>query len=309
MWKLLAVGAVGVQGIAVPTIELEKGVYFPMVGLGTWQYNNTQAQQAVAMALDMGYDMIDTANVYGNQVGIGAALKASKRLRSSYFITTKINGGLDFDGATAALNQNIQQLGVDYVDLTLTHFPASWDGKGGKAMRQAGWKALEAFKKAGKTKSIGVSHYCKSHMEDILEINTTAIALNQVEYHIGMIPWGDNSTDYMEYDRSVGVTYMSFSTLCGPCGTNELVNGPLVTGIGAKYGKTGAQVSLKWAVQQGIPVVPKSIDPGHLAENLDLFGGWELSDDDMKVLSSQKSPVPAGGGGIQPPASGDCVVV
>jgi diketogulonate reductase-like aldo/keto reductase len=280
-----------------------------MVGLGTWQYNNTQAQAAVTMALDMGYTMLDTANVYGNQVGIGQALKASKRLRSSYFITTKINGGLDFDAATAALNENIQQLGVDYVDLTLTHFPASWDGKGGKAMRQAGWKALEAFKKAGKTKSIGVSHYCKSHMEDILEINTTTIALNQVEYHIGMIPWGNNATDYMEYDRSIGVTYMSFSTLCGPCGTNELVNGPLVTGIGAKYGKTGAQVSLKWAVQQGIPVVPKSNDPAHLAQNLDLFAGWELSDDDMKVLNSQKSPVPAGGGGIQPPASGDCVVV
>jgi diketogulonate reductase-like aldo/keto reductase len=304
MWKLLSL--VAVHG-AVPTIELEPGVFFPMVGLGTWQYNNSQAQTAVGLALNMGYTMIDTANVYGNQVGIGAALKASKRLRSSYFITTKINGGLDFDAATAALNQNLQELGVDYVDLTLTHFPASWDGKGGKAMRQAGWKALEAFKKAGKTKSIGISHYCKSHVADILEINTTAIALNQVEFHIGMIPWGDNATDYMDYDRSIGVTYMSFSTLCGPCGTNELVAGPLVTGIGAKYGKSGAQVSLKWAVQQGIPVVPKSSDPGHLAENVDLFG-WELSDDDMRVLNSQKSPVPAGGGGVQPPASGDCVI-
>jgi len=307
MWKLLALGAVGVQG-AVPTIELEPGVFFPMVGLGTWLYNNTQAQTAVSMALDMGYTMIDTANVYGNQVGIGSALKASKRLRESYFITTKINGGLDFDAATAALNENLQQLGVEYVDLVLTHFPASWEGQGGKAMRQAGWKALEAFKKARKTRSIGISHYCKNHVEDILEINTTAIALNQVEYHIGMIPWGVNATDYMEYDRSIGVTYMSFSTLCGPCGTDELVNGPLVTGIGAKYGKTGAQVSLKWAIQQGIPVVPKYSDPVHLAENLDLFNGWVLSDDDMKVLNSQKSPVPAGGGGVQPPASGDCVV-
>ena len=170
MFKLFALGAVGVQAIVVPTIELEAGVYFPMVGLGTWQYNNSQAQAAVTTALNMGYTMIDTANVYGNQVGIGAALKASSRARSSYFITTKINGGLNFDDATTALNQNLQQLGVDYVDLTLTHFPASWEGQGGKAMRQAGWKALEAFKKAGKTKSIGVSHYCKSHMQDMLEI-------------------------------------------------------------------------------------------------------------------------------------------
>jgi diketogulonate reductase-like aldo/keto reductase len=295
-----------VVAVVVPTIELEPGVFFPMVGLGTWQYNDSQAEAAVALALNLGYTMFDTANVYGNQEGIGRALKASPRLRSSYFITTKINGGLNFDDATAALNQNIQQLGVDYVDLTLTHFPADWDGHGGKAMRQAGWKALEAFKKAGKTKSIGVSHYCKSHMLDILEINTTAIALNQVEYHIGMLPWGDNATDYKDYDHSIGVTYMSFSTLCGPCGTDELINGPLVTGIGAKYNKTGAQVSLKWAVQQGIPVVPKSSDPAHLAENIDLFNGWRLSADDMQTLNAQKSPPPAMH--LQPPASGDCVI-
>jgi len=289
---------------SVPQIELEPGVFFPIVGLGTWQYNDTQAEAAVTAAFAAGYSMIDTANVYDNQVGISRALKASGRARSSYFITTKINGGLDFDDATTALNQNLQQLGVDYVDLVITHFPASWEGAGGKAMRQAGWKALEAFKKAGKAKSIGVSHYCKSHVQDILEINTTVIALNQVEYHIGMLPWGDNATDYKDYDRQIGVTYMSFSTLCGPCGTDELINGPLVTGIGAKYGKSGAQVSLKWAVQQGIPVVPKSSDPLHLAQNLDLFGSWTLSAQDMQVLNSQNSPPPALH--LQPPRSGDC---
>jgi len=281
-------------------------VFFPMVGLGTWLYNEKQAELAVGLALDMGYDLIDTANVYANQPGIGRALKASKRLRSSYFITTKVNGGLSHDEATAALNQNLEQLGVDYVDLTLIHFPASWEGVGGKAGRQTEWKALEAFKKAGKSRSIGISHYCKSHVMDILEINTTAVALNQVEYHIGMPYWGDNSTDYKEYDQSVGITYMSFSTLCGPCGTDELVNGPLVTNIGKKYGKTGAQVSLKWAVQQGIPVVPKSSDPVHLAENLDLWDGWVLSQEDMAVLNAQKSPPPAVH--VQPPRSGDCDV-
>jgi len=277
-----------------------------MVGLGTWQYNDSQAEAAVALGLQVGYTMFDTANVYANQVGIGRALKASKRARTSYFITTKINGGLKFDEATAALNQNLQQLGVDYVDLTLTHFPASWEGAGGKALRQEGWRALEAFKKAGKTRSIGVSHYCKNHIQDILEINTTTIALNQVEYHIGMDYWGDNSTDYKDYDRQVGITYMSFSTLCGPCETDELINGALVTGIGKKYGKTGPQVSLKFAVQQGIPVVPKSSDPLHQAQNLDLFDEFTLSADDLKVLLSQKSPPPALH--LQPPASGDCAV-
>jgi len=290
---------------AVPTIELEPGVLFPIVGLGTWQYNDSQAENAVTLGFQNGYTMLDTANVYGNQAGIGRALKASGRARGTYFITTKINGGLKFDEATAAINQNLQLLGVDYVDLTLTHFPASWEGAGGKALRQEGWRALEAAKKAGKTRSIGISHYCKSHVQDILEINTTTIALNQVEYHIGMEYWGDNSTDYKDYDRQVGVTYMSFSTLCGPCETDELVNGALVTGIGKKYGKSGAQVSLKFAVQQGIPVVPKSSDSAHQKENLDLFD-FTLSDEDMKLLMAQKSPPPALH--LQPPASGDCAV-
>jgi len=276
------------------------------VGLGTWQYNDSQAETAATLALEMGYTHIDTADDYGNQVGIGRALKASSRARDSYFLTTKIDGGLTYDQASAALAKNLDQLGVTYVDLTLIHFPATWEGVGGKALRQAEWRALEAFKKAGKTRSIGVSHYCKSHLQDILEINTTYIALNQVEYHIGMDYWGDNSTDYKHYDRQIGVTYMSFSTLCGPCGTDELVNGALVTGIGKKYGKTGAQVSLKFAVQQGIPVVPKSSDPVHLRENIDLFDEWTLSADDMNVLISQKSPPPAMH--LQPPASGDCAV-
>lgn len=304
---LLALSAAAAVATVVPTIEIERGVYFPMAGLGTWQYNDSVAEDAVTKALNAGYTNIDTANVYGNQVGIGRALAKSSRARDSYFITTKINGGLNFADATAALNQNLDQLGLSYVDLVLTHFPAAWDGTGGRAMRIEGWKALEAFKAAGKTRSIGVSHYCKNHLEDILAINTTAIALNQVEFHIGMIPFGDNATDFMGYDRQVGVTYMSFSTLCGPCGTTELVNGPLVTGIGKKYGKTGAQVSLKWAVQQGIPVVPKTNDPIYLQENMDLFS-WSLSDEDMATLSASRSPPPCGGGTSYPGQSGDCEI-
>jgi len=267
---LLVLSAVlGVVAGVVPTIELEPGVVFPLVGLGTGGYNDTIAEAAVRLAFQLGYSMVDTANIYKNQVGIGRALKALNRSRSSYFITTKIMGGLTYDQALQQLNENVQQLDIEYVDLTLAHFPSDLDLKGGKELRQQGWKAMEAFKKAGKTRSLGVSHYCKRHIQDILEINTTVVALNQVEYHIGMLPWGPNATDDKDWVQSVGVHYMSFSTLCGPCDTDELVDGPLVTGIGKRYGKSGAQVSLKWAVQQGIPVVPKSRDAPHLAENLE----------------------------------------
>ena len=141
-----------------------------MSGIGTWQYNNSVAEAAVALALSLGYTHIDTAIGYDNQEGIARALKASSRPRSSYFLTSKIPGGLSQSDAMQQLEESIQQLGVDFVDMMLVHFPATWGGKGGKAMRQAGWKALEDFYKAGKARAIGVSHFCESHIADVLEI-------------------------------------------------------------------------------------------------------------------------------------------
>ena len=149
-------------------------------GIGTWQYNNSVAEAAVALALSLGYTHIDTAIGYDNQEGIARALKASSRPRSSYFLTSKIPGGLSQSDAMQQLEESIQQLGVDFVDMMLVHFPATWGGKGGKAMRQAGWKALEDFYKAGKARAIGVSHFCESHIADILEIATVMPAVNQV---------------------------------------------------------------------------------------------------------------------------------
>ena len=128
----------------------------------------------------------------------------------------------------------------------------------------------------------------------------------QVEFHIGMGSGGVNSTDGLKFMREKGVAFLSFSTLCGPCGADaheELINGPLVSQIGAKYKKSGAQVSLKWAVQQGIPVVPKSANPTHLKENLDLFG-WSLTKEEMATLSAATSPPVTGGGDGH--TSGDC---
>ena len=191
----------------------------------------------------------------------------------------------------------------------LVHFPASWSGVGGKAMRQAQWRAMEAFAKAGKARSIGISHYCRKHLDDVLEIASIAPAVNQVQYHVGMGTAGPNATDDKEYMLKRGVTYESFSPLCGPCDgadRTELISGKLVTSIGAKYGKTGAQVALKWQVQQGIPVIPKSSNPTHIAQNLDLFS-WTLSDEDMAALTAAKSPPVAGATGpAGEPTSGDC---
>eukprot|EP01046_Picozoa_sp_COSAG06_P007445 COSAG06_NODE_364_length_16784_cov_21.917231_4_plen_410_part_00 len=276
---------VGVSAAAgIPTVTIGKDakgapVQLPMSGIGTWQYNDTVAEAAVALALTLGYTHIDTAIGYDNQVGIAKALKASTRPRESYFVTSKIPGGLDYADATKQLEQSIQQLGLPYVDMMLVHFPATWGGKGGKELRQAGWKALEDFYKAGKTRAIGISHYCEAHIADILEVATVLPAVNQVQYHVGMgapSTSGLNMTDMpapskpSEQPSYKGIIYQSFSPLCGPCGTTELIDGPLVTSIGKAHGKSGAQVSLKWQIQRGIPVIPKTHQKEYMLENIDL---------------------------------------
>eukprot|EP00040_Diaphanoeca_grandis_P005713 m.34181 g.34181 ORF g.34181 m.34181 type:complete len:320 (-) comp16941_c0_seq1:24-983(-) len=291
----------------IPTKTIAPGVELPMAGLGTWQYNESEAKDAVLTALNLGYTHIDTALGYYNQQGIGEAVIESKRDRSSFFVTSKIPGGLNYSAATAALELSISQLQMTYVDLMLVHYPATWGNVGGKEMRQEGWRALEDFHKSGKARAIGISHFCEQHIKDIMEIATVKPAVNQVQFHVGMGGDGPNGTDSRDYCNAQDITYESFSPLCGPCGEAnhmELINGTLVTGIGTKYGKSGAQVSLKWQVQQGIPVIPKTSNPKHMLENVDLFT-WTLSDEDMTTLTAAKTPDVAG---TAPGYSGDCQV-
>lgn len=304
----LASNAFGLEtpALNIPTLEIAPGVKLPMAGLGTWQYNDTEAYQASLLALSLGYTHIDTALGYYNQQGIAKAIKESGRARDSFFITSKIPGGLPYDNATQTLDVALSQLELDYVDLMLVHYPASWSGVGGKALRQAEWKAMEAFHKAGKAKAIGISHYCENHIADILEIATVPPAINQLFFHVGMATQGLNMSDMpfpnkpSEQPSYKGVYYQSFSSLCGPCGSTELINGTLVTEIGKAHGKSGAQVSLRWVVQQGIPVIPKTHRKDYMLENVDIFD-WELTDAEMAKLSAATSPQTG-------PTSGDCDV-
>jgi len=300
---------------SIPTMQIAPGVNIPMVGLGTWQYNNSVAEAATTIALGLGYTHIDTALGYRNQEGIAKALKASPRPRDSYFITSKIPGGLSYDDAMSQLNESVAQLGLDYVDLMLVHFPATWGGQGGPAARKAQWRAMQDFQKMGKAKSIGVSHYCERHLDELLALDGVKPAINQVEFHVGLGTSGLNTTDMpfptkpSEQPSYRGVVYQAFSSLCGPCETpsgepdKSLVSGAFVTAIGKKYGKSAAQVSLKWVVQLGIPVLPKASRKDYQQENIDLFD-WELSEEDMAALTAHATPndIPSPGG------SGDCSV-
>lgn len=300
MAKMFATLAMTAATLDIPTKEIVPGVHMPMSGLGTWLYNNTVAEAAVSMALAYGTRSLDTAQTYGNQAGVGAAIKASGVPRKEIFLTTKVDGGQGEDGTVAAHEENLRLLGLDYVDLLLVHFPCNWDGVTGcsAAGRQATWRGLESLYTAGKARAIGVSHYCQHHLQDVLDIATVPIAINQQEWHVGM---GTDPEGVVSFCNAHGITYQSFSPLCGPCGSEELITGDLVTGIGAAHGKSGAQVALKWLVNNGSPVISKTSNPKHLAENMDLFG-WELTPSEMESLSNATSPPSA------EPVSEDCKI-
>ena len=221
----------------------------PMIGLGTWQYNDTLAQASLATAFSMGYRHVDTAYGYENQVGVGKALAASGLPLNELFITSKVPGGLNASATTAALDASLVQLGVAQVDLMLLHWAAKT-----KAARQAQWLALEAWAKQGKARAIGLSHYCKYQTQDVLEVATLPVALNQNQYHVGM--GGDTQPRLHDkaFMEQSGILYEAYSSLCGPCDPPDnkaLITGPLVSSIGKVHNKTGAQVALRWVVQQG----------------------------------------------------------
>jgi diketogulonate reductase-like aldo/keto reductase len=300
----------------IPVVDIGVDVYgerveLPLVGAGTWQYNDTIAYQSVCQALEAGYTLIDTAFGYGNQKGVGMAIRdCFHGSRSDLFVMTKVPGGLTAPEVHAAHAQNLFQLGLDYVDHLMTHFPADWDyetskTKASPAMRQEEWLALESIYYSGTTRSIGISHYCSSHIHDILKVATVRPSINQVEYHVGS---GDVD-QVMTTCREEGIAFMSFSPLCGPCQLSDeddsLISGTLVTEIGNKYNKTGSQVSLRYIVQQALTttttvtrtgpnmkmggVIPKSNNMNHIRSNRDIFD-FTLSREDMQQLKDATKP-------------------
>ena len=194
---------------SIPMSAADKSkIKMPLVGLGTWLYNSSVAEAAVVDAFHVGYRHVDTALGYGNHAGVGAGLKAASKAlsltRGDYFVTTKVPGGLNRSATAAALELSLQELQLEQVDLVLLHWPAK-----GAAARQQQWLALEEFARQGKVRAIGVSHYCRQHLDDVLAVATMPVALNQVQYHVGM---GPQSTEYLHdkaYMEQKGVVYMA----------------------------------------------------------------------------------------------------
>jgi 2,5-diketo-D-gluconate reductase A len=256
----------------VPTITLNDGVRIPQFGFGVFQIPPGRATvDAVTQALDAGYRHIDTAQMYGNEDGVGQAIAESGLSRDEVFVTTKLaNSRHGRDEAQKALEESLTRLGLDQVDLYLIHWPRP---KCDDYVET--WRGLEQAKAAGKARSIGVSNFEVPHLERLAAETDTVPSVNQIELHPTF-----TQPRLRRYDRDHGIATEAWS----PIGQGGDLQNETVTSLAEKYGKSPAQVVLRWHIQVGTIVFPKSATPSRIAENIDIFD-FELADDDVAAIS------------------------
>jgi 2,5-diketo-D-gluconate reductase A len=244
----------------VPTIELNDGRAIPQLGFGVFQIPPRETEQAVAVALETGYRHIDTAEMYGNEKGVGDAVRASGIDRADVFITSKLNNGFhEPEVARRAFAKSLTELGSDYVDLFLIHWPLPtlYDGD-----FVSTWKTLEEFQADGRARSIGVSNFQVAHLQRLADETDVVPAVNQIELH----PYFQNS-GVDAYDRAHGIATQAWS----PIAQGKVLDDPALKEIAERVGKSPAQVVLRWHVERGNIVFPKSTTPARIEENFQLF--------------------------------------
>jgi 2,5-diketo-D-gluconate reductase A len=258
----------------VPTISLNDGHTIPQLGFGVFQIDPDETAEAVTTAFEVGYRHIDTAEMYGNEKGVGEAVRASGLDRDAVFITSKLNNGHHRpDDARAAFAQTLTDLGLDYVDLFLIHWPlpTQYDGD-----FVSTWKTLEEFQRDGRSRSIGVSNFQVAHLERLAAECDVVPAVNQIELH----PYWLNQ-EVRAYDEEHGIATQAWS----PIAQGEVLGDPAVTAIADELGKSPAQVVLRWHIERGNIVFPKSTTPERIKENFELFD-FELGPDDAAKLDA-----------------------
>lgn len=239
----------------VKNITFNDGNSIPQLGYGVWQIEDNGAADAVSTALEAGYRHIDTASIYGNEVGVGRGIAASSVPREDIFLTTKLwNSDQGFEKAIAALDASLERLGTDYVDLYLIHW----------AMPQQGtyldsWRALIELKKQGKVRSIGVSNFPQAQLREIIADTSVTPAIHQIELH----PYFSQE-DMRAVHSEFGIATEAWSPL-GQGG--EILKDPVIVEIAGKHGISPAQVVLAWHLAKGIVAIPKSVTPARIAEN------------------------------------------
>jgi 2,5-diketo-D-gluconate reductase A len=264
-----------------PLIELNDGYRIPQLGLGTWPLNDAEVADAVVEAVSHGYLHVDTAKKYGNEKGVGDGIRACGVSREELFITTKLDGEFQGSGkAVAGLEGCLERLGLEYVDLLLIHWPLPRRGD-----FVSTWKTFEELRASGKARSIGVSNFKPAHLDQLFRETDVIPAVNQIQVSPS-IP----RPAARAYNERHGIVTESYSPLGA---SSDLLNAPVLAGIGGKYGKTPGQVVLRWHVQQGLVAIPKTSNPQRMKENLDIFD-FELDHDDLTRLQTLDAGPDAG---------------
>jgi 2,5-diketo-D-gluconate reductase A len=259
---------------AVPTIELNDGRAIPQLGFGVFQIPPNETERAVAVALETGYRHIDTAEMYGNEQGVGDGVRASGIDRADVFITSKLNNGFhEPDVARKAFADTLAELGSDYVDLFLIHWPLPtlYDGD-----FVSTWKTLEEFQRDGRARSIGVSNFQVAHLERLAAESDVVPAVNQVELH----PYFHNP-EVDAYGRAHGIVTEAWA----PIAQGKVLDDAALAPIAEKHDRSPAQVVLRWHIQRGNIVFPKSTTPSRIRENFELFD-FELDESDVQAIDA-----------------------
>ena len=255
-----------------PKIEFNDGKTIPQIGLGVWQTPNAEAAPAVRKALEVGYRHVDTAAIYENEEGVGEGIRQSGVARRDIFLTTKLwNDRQSHDAALKAFDESLKRLGTDYVDLFLIHWPSPHRGTYVEA-----WKALVELKKQGRARSIGVSNFAEEHLERIIGEAGETPVLNQIELH----PDFQQKALRAVHER-LGMRTQSWS----PLGQGKLLANPDIAKVAQHLGKSPAQVIIRWHLDNGLIVIPKSVTPSRIEENFKVFD-FTLDADAKAVLDA-----------------------
>ena len=261
--------------VFAPLVEMNDGRSIPVIGFGVWQVPDDVVVDATLKALEVGYRHIDTACVYENERGVGEALRRSGLDRDDVFVTTKVwNTDQGFDQTLRAFDTSTGLLGIDEVDLYLVHWPTP-----ARDLYLDSWRALIRLREEGRARSIGVSNFHDAHLRRIIDETGVIPAINQIELH----PWLPQA-HLRDIDARLGIKTEAWS----PLGSGQLIDNPVIGEVAAKHGKTPAQVMVRWSIQLGNIVLPKSVTPARIEQNIDVFD-FELDDADMAAIATLES--------------------
>lgn len=267
---------------SIPDIALNDGSTIPQVGLGIFGPDDASAADTVATALKLGYRSLDTAEQYQNEAGVGEGIRRSDVPRDEIYVTTKLgNESHGYDAALRGFEGSLRRLGLDYIDLFLVHWPMTRIDKYVES-----WRALERLQEEGLAKSIGVANFQIHHLERLLAETRVVPAVNQIELHPGL-----HQAELKAFNTSHSIATMAWSPLAGnPFANRKLTDNPVLLKIGAKYGKSVAQVIIRWHIEQGNVVIPKTVSPERMIENTQVFD-FQLEETDLAEIAALETGI------------------